>query len=134
MTDLPARAPQPSLEDQPYFDGLAEGRISLPRCNACGLTIWFPRSMCPACYSEDVTWTDCSGNGSIYSFTVIRKGQGRWRDASPYVIAYVELNEGPRIMTNVIDVDPDTVAIGDQVTASFVPTEDGPPLLRFTPA
>ncbi|MGY9074186.1 MAG: Zn-ribbon domain-containing OB-fold protein [Acidimicrobiales bacterium] len=134
MTDLPARAPQPSIENQPFFDAAAEGRLSLPKCDVCQTFIWYPRERCPACHHSGATWTGCTGNGSIYSFTVVRKGQGRWRDAAPYVIAYVELDEGPRIMTNIVDVDPDTCAIGDQLTAVFVATEDGPPLLRFRPA
>jgi len=63
---------------------------------------------------------------------VVRKGLGRWRESSPYVLAYVELEEGPRVLTNVIDCDPDAVTIGSSVTAVFVDAKEGPPLLRFT--
>lgn len=134
MTTLPTRAPHPSAETQPFFDAASEGRLSLPVCDDCGWTIWYPRLHCPKCRGEDVTWTDSPGTGTVYSFTVTRRGQGRWRDASPFVIAYVELDEGPRVLTNIVDVDPETVHIGMEVTATFQPSDDeGPPVLRFAP-
>ena len=75
-----------------------------------------------------------SGRGTVFSYTVVRGGVGsRWRDHIPYVVAYVELDEGPRLMTNVVDVDPETVEIGMAVEAVFDATDDGPAVLRFAP-
>ncbi|MED5362095.1 MAG: OB-fold domain-containing protein, partial [Actinomycetota bacterium] len=79
------------------------------------------------------------GKGSVYSFTVTRRIPGSWGKATPFVLAYVELEEGPRVMTNIVDCDPEQVAIGDSVEAVFEDAtnrdgDSGPPLLRFRPA
>jgi uncharacterized protein len=139
MSDLPAGRPPFNAEAAPYWDAAAEGRLVLPVCDACGHTIWYPRSWCPVCGGSAVTWTELSGRGTVYACTVIRKGMGPWAEAAPYVGAYVELEEGPRLLTNVITADPESVHIDLAVTATFVPVadggEDGPrAILRFTPA
>ena len=135
---LPAKAAEPNSENLQFFEGAEQGRLVLPRCTACGFVIWFPREICPACGSQDVDWFEASGNGSIYSCTVTRRIPGSWGKAAPFVLAYVELDEGPRVMTNIVDCDPEQVAIGDRVKAVFEEATDrddnpGPPLLRFRP-
>ncbi len=79
----------------------------LPRCDDCEFVIWYPRRFCPACGSRNVSWFDAAGTGSVYTFTIVAKGAGAYRDAGPYVVAFVELDEGPRLMTNIVDVQPD---------------------------
>ena len=135
---LPAKAAEPNSENLQFFEGAEQGRLVLPRCTACGFVIWFPREICPACGSQDVDWFEASGSGSIYSCTVTRRIPGSWGKAAPFVLAYVELDEGPRVMTNIVDCDPEQVAIGDRVKAVFEEATDrdgnpGPPLLRFRP-
>ena len=122
---LPAPVPTVTLETQPYWDATAEGRLVLPRCDACDTVIWYPRRFCPACGSSNVSWIDASGRGAIYSFTVVRKGGGQYREADPFVVAYVELDEGPRMMTNIVDCDPASLTIGDRVEVVFHPTSAG---------
>jgi len=134
MSDLPAPSPPVTLETKPYWDAAAQGRLVLPRCEACETVIWYPRSFCPACGSTAVSWIDAAGTGSVYSHTVVRKGQGAYREAGPYVVAYVELDEGPRVMTNVVGCDPDNVEIGMRVEVVFDPTDKGTALPRFRPA
>jgi uncharacterized OB-fold protein len=142
MSDLPAARPPRNAEAAPYWDAAAAGRLVLPVCNACGLVIWYPRSWCPACGAESVVWTELSGRGTVYACTVIRKGMGPWAAAVPYVGAYVELEEGPRVLTNVVTDDPSSVHVGMAVTAVFVPVvgggddDSGGPsaILRFTPS
>ena len=140
MSELPANQPAFNAEASPYWEATAEGRLVLPVCNACGHHIWYPRSWCPVCGHDTVTWTELSGRGTVYACTVIRKAMGPWADAAPFVGAYVELAEGPRILTNVITDDPTSVHVGMPVEARFVPVTDpqeGSPvqrLLRFTPA
>ena len=134
MSGLPTPEPVPSLETEPYWDGAAEGRLVLPRCDACGNVIWYPRRFCPVCHTSSVTWFDASGRGTVYSYTVVRNGRGPWREMSPYVIAYVELEEGPRVLTNVVGADPDTVTVGMPVRVVFDPTPEGRAVPRFTPA
>lgn len=138
MTDqpaeLPTTAPLVNAETRPFWDATAEGRLVLPRCDACGLLIWYPRAICPSCHGTSVTWTECSGRGSVYSYTVTRRGaSGRWAAAAPYVLAYVELEEGPRLLTNVVGCDPDDVHVDLPVEVAFAPTGEGPALPRFRP-
>src|ERR1700687_4955513 len=112
---LPAPAPVVLPEVKPFWDGTAEGRRLLPRCDDCQTLIWYPRPFCPSCASSRVSWIDASGRGSLYSVAVTRGAQAdlpAYKEAGPYVLAYVELEEGPRVMTNIVDCDPDTVKIG----------------------
>jgi uncharacterized OB-fold protein len=91
-----------------------------------------PRPMCPVCRSTEVRWEPTTGRGTIYSYTVNRRGQGDYRDLA-YVLAYVELEEGPRVMTNIVDCNPDSVKIGQQVEVVFHDTGQGAALPRFRP-
>jgi len=139
MSELPRARPPFNAEAAPFWAAAAEGRLVLPVCDACGHPIWYPRSWCPVCGSDSVTWTEMSGRGVVYAHTVIRKGMGPWAAAAPYVGAYVELDEGPRVLTNVVTDDPDAVHIGMAVAATFAPVDDdqerpvGQAILRFTP-
>jgi uncharacterized OB-fold protein len=137
---LPAGRPPFNKEAAPYWEASAEGRLVLPVCDACGHHIWYPRSWCPVCASPSVTWTELSGRGTVYASTVLRRGMGPWAAAAPYVAAYVELAEGPRVLTNIVTDEPGEVRVGMPVTATFVTVEgdDGPDrtpqaILRFTP-
>ncbi|MDA3040390.1 MAG: Zn-ribbon domain-containing OB-fold protein [Actinomycetota bacterium] len=132
MSQLPTPNPPVTADSLPFWEGATDDRLVLPRCNGCAEVIWYPRHFCPRCGSADVSWFEASGQGSIYSFTVVERGQGRWAEHSPYVLAYVELAEGPRVLTNIIDTDPDSLSIGDVVHASFDHSEDGRGVLRFT--
>lgn len=131
---LPTPAPVVNPETEAFWSATAEGRLLLPRCRACGYVIWYPRGLCPSCASTDVEWVDASGRGTIYSFTVIRRGEGAYREATPYVVAYVELDEGPRALTNVVDCDPEGLRIGQAVEVVFHDSGEGNALPRFRPA
>jgi uncharacterized OB-fold protein len=139
MTALPAPAPPVNGETVPFWAALAEGRVEVPVCDACGHHIWYPRTWCPVCQGDAVTWTALSGRGTVYARTILHKAMGGWGRAAPFVIAYVELDEGPRVLTNVVTDDPSSVVIGTTVEALFVPVDDvaeGSPathLLRFRP-
>ena len=134
---LPAPAPLVLPEVRPFWEATAAGRLLLPRCAECQAVIWYPRPFCPACASTHVEWIEASGRGTVYSFTVNRRGQADladYKDAGVYVLAYVELAEGPRMMTNIVDCDPDTVSIGQAVEVVFHDTGEGTALPRFRPA
>ena len=96
--------------------------------------IWFPRQFCPECGGDKVSWLEASGRGTIYSFTVTRNGSGSWKDAAPYVLAFVDLEEGPRVMTNIVDCDPATVTIDMAVHVVWDDIGDGHALYRFAPS
>lgn len=134
MSELPARPPRPNLETQRFWDATAEGRIELPRCDACWLVIWYPRAVCPDCQGTSMTWESMAGTGTVYSFSISRAGVGRaWKEHLPFVLAYVRLDEGPTMLTNVVDCDPDDVTVDMAVTAVFDNTGEGSALVRFRP-
>jgi hypothetical protein len=141
MSDSALPAPDPVVERDaaPYWEATREHRLVLPRCTDCATHIWYPRGFCPACGSFAVEWVDVPGTGTVYSFSIPRRGQGAYRDAAPYVLAYVELDlpdpdrQGPRMITNVVECDPESVSIGDRVTVVFHDTESGHALPRFRP-
>jgi uncharacterized OB-fold protein len=121
-------APELNPEIAPFFAAAAAGRFLLKRCLDCGETHFYPRAHCPFCLSANTEWRDASGRGEIYSFTILR------RAPIPFAAAYVALAEGPRILTNLVDCDFDTLAIGQAVRVVFKPTEGGPPIPVFTPS
>jgi uncharacterized OB-fold protein len=114
--------------DQPYFDAAAEGKLMLKKCGACGEPHHYPRALCPFCLSDDVRWVQAKGTGEIYSYSVSRR-------AGPviYCIAYVKLDEGVTMMTNIVDCDLDTIKIGQKVKVVFKKTEGGLSMPTFTP-
>lgn len=114
--------------DEPYFAAAAEGRLLLKTCQACREAHHYPRSLCPFCWSADVEWTEARGTGVIYTFSVTRRGA-----AAPYCIAYVTLDEGPIMMTNIVDVDLDTVRVDQRVKIVFKKSEGGSSIPMFTP-
>ena len=115
--------------DEPYFAAAAESRLLVKSCKACGEHHHYPRSFCPFCWNPDVEWTDTQGTGSIYTFSVTRRGAG-----APYCIAYVTLDEGPVMLTNIVDTDLDAVRIGQRVKVVFKTSAGGTSIPMFTPA
>jgi len=132
---LPVPTPAVSAEAEEFWAATAEGRLLLRRCDDCGTVIWYPRAHCPACGSQRTSWTQASGKGTVYTFTVVHRSMLEgFRDALPYVIAYVELEEGPRVLTNVVECDPASVEVGMPVSVVFHDTGTGRALFRFRPA
>jgi uncharacterized OB-fold protein len=130
MTVKERKIPAPTVypETEAFWKAAGEGRLLVKRCTACGENHHFPRSICPFCFSDKTEWRDASGRGTIYSYSVMRRVE------VPYVIAYVTLDEGVTVMTNIVDCDPDAVRIGQRVKVKFQPTDGGPPVAMFTPA
>jgi uncharacterized OB-fold protein len=133
MSALPTPTPPVNPDTEPVFRAAADGRLLLKQCASCECVIWYPRGICPECGSLDTRWIPASGSGIVYSYTVVRRGEGAYRDAVPYVLAYVELKEGPRVLTNIVDCPPDSVRIGQAVIATFDGAADGLALVRFRP-
>lgn len=130
---LPVRKVEVTLEARELWAATAEGRLLLPKCNDCSAIIWYPRAFCPACSSTSTAWIEASGRGTVYSFSITRKGAGAWAEVGPYVIAYVELEEGPRVLSNIVGCPVDDVRIGMSVRVVFDPTAEGPAVYRFAP-
>jgi uncharacterized OB-fold protein len=114
-------------ESQPFFDAAREGRLLIKRCADCGERHYYPRAVCPFCASPRTEWLEAAGRGSVYSYSVMR------RTERPYAIAYVTLEEGVTLLTNLVDCDFDRLAIGMPVRVVFRPKgEDIVPM--FAPA
>jgi uncharacterized OB-fold protein len=126
--DRPIRDPRPNPETAAYWAAARNGKLLIKRCQDCGAVHYYPRAHCPFCFSDRTTWLECSGLGTIYSFSVMRRAE------QPYALAYVTLAEGPTMMTNIVDCDLDAVRIGQPVKLVFRPSEKGQPVPMFTPA
>lgn len=105
--------PQPiTPEARPYWDGARDGKLMIPRCRACGRTFLYPRVLCPHCAGRDITWVQASGRGRLHTFAIAHQVLNRtFRVRPPVVLAMVELEEGPRLLTNLVGVRPDPAAI-----------------------
>jgi uncharacterized OB-fold protein len=134
MSDLPAPAPPVDVETAAFWAATAEHRLLLPKCTACGLVFWYPRGFCPDCGASPVEWIEASGQGTIHSFSIQRRLTGAYSKLASNVLAYVELAEGPRVMTNIVAEDDSTLAIGQPVELFFDDTGEGSALYRFRPA
>ena len=123
------RDPAENPGDQEYFDAAAEGKLMLKKCGECNEVHHYPRALCPFCFSDKVSWVQAKGTGEIYTYSVTRRG-----GPVPYCIAYVTLDEGVRMMTNIVDTDLDTIKIGQKVKVVFKKSENGTSVPMFTPA
>ena len=130
--------PLPSLDaevDRVFWEAAAEGRLLIQECPDCGERQFFPRSWCHYCGSDDVTWIEAEGTGRVHTHTVIRRVTElpAFADDVPYVVAYVELDEGVRICTNVVDCDPASVEHGMPVEVVFEGVTESISLPKFRP-
>jgi uncharacterized OB-fold protein len=127
----PRPAPRPDPESAPYWAATLEGRLVVQRCTACGHSQLYGRAHCLACRGP-VEWVEASGRGTVYSFTVIRQNFSRsFKHLLPYVVALVDLEEGPRLMTNIVGCDPADVTIGSGVHVRFESVSDEAALPLF---
>ena len=130
MTDAakpprPRPVPVPDPESAPYWDAANEGRLLVQRCTRHGHHQLYPRPHCVVCRGP-VEWQEASGRATVYSFTVIRQNMVRpFRDLIPYVVALVDLEEGPRLMTNIVGSDPGDVTVGAPVHVRFDEVTEG---------
>lgn len=130
----PRPAPVPEPEAAEYWAAARAGRLVLQHCTSCGRHQLYPRDHCIVCRGE-VSWVEAGGRGTVYSYTVIRQNYSRpFRDWIPYVVALVDLAEGPRIMTNVVGCDPEDMRVGMAVRAGrFEPVSEEAGLVLFEP-
>jgi len=133
MYDKPLPVIDPGTET--FWAEARAHRLTIPRCLDCGRYHFYPRSLCPHCHSERLEWTAVSGRGTVYSFTVARKPAGpAFAPDLPYVIALIDLDEGPRMMTSLVVADVDAVRIGDRVAVAFDDVTPEITLPRFRPS
>jgi len=127
-------APRPSPESVPYWKAAREHRLEIQHCEACG-QFWFPPSQsCPHCQATNFTWTPVSGRGKVFSFvTYHRVYHPAFAKEVPYVVALVELEEGPRLLTNIVGMPPEQVACDMPVQVTFDDYDEGVAVPKFKP-
>jgi uncharacterized protein len=116
---IPASMLQQDSDSRPYWEGLAQGELRIQRCQACSQAVFYPRALCPHCHSDQLEWIVASGKGTIYTYTVAHQGFGPFAADVPFVIALVELEEGARMMSRIIDAPRERVTIGAAVSVTF---------------
>jgi len=138
MSDKPKYAkplPRIDQETKGFWEACQRHELYLQRCGECGALRYYPRAACPNCLSDRVVWVRASGQGTVYTFTVTNQNQAPgFRDALPYVLAYVELAEGVRMLTNIVGCAPDDVRIGMPVEVVFEDVTPAVTLPKFKPA
>jgi uncharacterized protein len=128
--------PEPTPVSQPFWDGLAQQRILVQFSPSLNRYVFYPRLLAPGTLADDLQWREIDGAGTLYTFTVARRPTGPpWVDAVPQLLAVVQWDAGPRISTELVDVDPGDIAIGMRVQPVFYDLpEAGITLLKYRPA
>ena len=121
-------APKPNPETTAYWEAAAQGKLLIKHCRNCDRLHFYPRTLCPFCFSDRTEWQEAKGRGTIYTYTVMR------REKVPYAIGYVTLDEGVTMMTNIVDCPFDAIKVGQAVKVVFKPSDGGPPVPMCTPA
>ena len=128
--------PRPDLNDAAtalYWEAAARHELMLPRCDGCGLFFFPPRELCPGCWSGELSWQPMSGSGTVWTFTEVHVPfyDDTWAEDVPYVVAVIELDEGPRMLVNLVEPDMASLAIDDQVEVVFEDRPEDVTLPRF---
>ena len=127
--------PRVDEESKGFWEACRRHELRVQKCTACGTYRFYPRGVCPQCMSSDVEWVRSSGHGTVYTFTVTYQNQmPGFREELPYVLAYVKLEEGPLMLSNIVDCDLDQATIGRRVQVCFKSAEDGHRIPMFRPA
>ncbi len=129
--DLPA----PDPETEPFWDAARDGRLLIKRCADCGAAHFYPRPFCPACWSTAVDWEEASGQAALYTWSVVHENDlPPFGERVPYVAAVVDLAEGPRMMTNVVDCDADALTVGMALRVAYRELDESTTVPVFVPA
>jgi len=124
--------PVANPDSAPYWEGARSDRLLIRKCRACGALHFMPRHLCPHCWSDDLEWIEAGGRGTVHSFTVIRRApMESFAPRVPYVVALIDLDEGPRMMANVLGDDALETRIGDAVRVCFEDRGDGAKIPQF---
>lgn len=130
----PKPLPTPDFDTEPFWAALKEHELRLQRCADCDKAYFYPRSLCPHCWSDNVQWERMSGRGTVYTYTIVRRAPHRaFTDDVPFVIAVVELEEGPRMPVNLVDCPVDNVYVEMAVEIVYEDINDEITMPRFRP-
>ena len=127
--------PAPTALSQPYWDGARQHKLLFQKCSKCGTRWHPPMPLCPSCHSGEYTWEPSAGMGAVYTWTVVEHPtHPAFNDKLPYVVAVVELDEGPRIVANIRECEPYAVKGGMRVQLLFEDVTESVTLPQFKPA
>jgi uncharacterized OB-fold protein len=119
----------------PFWQAAKRHELVMQRCTRCGNWIHFPREQCPVCFSQETEWAQVSGKGRVYGFTNVHQAQHpAFQEETPYCFAIVQLDEGPRMVTNIVDIAPDDVQCDMPVVATYDDVSEDWTLVKFKPA
>jgi uncharacterized OB-fold protein len=118
MSEPSRPVPVPTPESRPYWEACNRGELLVQRCDNCGEVNWFPRGLCRACSSDRLRWDRSAGSGRVYSFTVVYRPPFSGLPV-PYVVALVDVDGGPRMMTHIVGCAPEEVTVGMAVSVRF---------------
>ncbi len=119
---------------RPFWDGTRDKKLLIQKCSDCEKYIFYPRMACPFCFSDNIEWVETSGKGTIYSFTVVESNApSPFVQDMPYVIAVVILEEGVRMLTNIVECNPDALQCDQAVEVTFVKRNDEFTMPMFRP-
>ena len=119
-------------DSKPFWEGARQGRLLMQQCGSCQSVQFPPRHLCARCWSGDLAWLECSGRGTVESFTIVHRAPtADMRGKVPYAVAAVLIEEGPRMMTNIVGDDALDVQIGDAVAVAFEADLHGRVLPQF---
>ncbi len=133
MSEYSKPLPKPTETSRPFWDAAKRHQLQLQQCGGCKAYVYYPRDRCPHCLSEKLDWKPVSGKGKVYSYTVVRRAATRSFADKPYILAIVELDEGPRMTTN-IEAAPERIKIGMPVNVWFDDVTPEKTLVKFKPA
>jgi uncharacterized OB-fold protein len=120
---------------RPFWEAARRHELFMPRCTMCDYVFFYPRSECPRCLSTNLEWVKVSGRARLHSFTVVQQpANAAFRDDVPYVYAVVQLDEGPRLVSNIVQCDIDTLRVDMPLEAVFDDVTPEWTLVKFTPA
>ncbi|MDT5086199.1 MAG: uncharacterized protein QOH54_5821 [Mycobacterium sp.] len=103
----------PNAETKPFWDGIIAGELRLQRCTGCGRAVFYPRVVCPHCFSDRLSWFVAAGSGTVYAYTVAHRPFGEFAEQAPFTIALIDLDEGPRMLSRIVGSG--RCRIGDRV-------------------
>ena len=129
--------PLPHIDEEtrPWWEATQRHELYIQQCRDCGDRRFHPRTLCTNCMSSRTDWVKCGGRGKVYTFTVTNQnGSAGFRDSLPYVLAWVELDEGVKLLTNIVDCPPAEVKIDMPVEVVFDDVTPDVTLVKFRPA
>ena len=132
--DLVKPIPRPSTTTRPFWDGRNERKVQIQRCDGCDSWVFYPRTRCPSCLSDLLIWREVSGQGVLYTYTLARQPTApHFADETPQQLAVVELDEGVRMTSTLVNVEPSDIVIGMRLQPYFDQVTDDVTLLRYQP-